>query len=341
MKYILSSIVLLFFANSISQTISEDDLAPALEDVEQFSEKFYSPGLDALVQSMSNGWINTAKTKDKWKLDISLIGNVTIANPDSRSFLFRESDYNTTRLKSGEPQANVSTILGENNPDVSVLIAVVNPTGGEDLDIELRLPNGIAKTVNFMPTAFIQARLGLDYGFEIKARYLPNLNYQDIEAQFFGFALQNEITKWAKFKEKFPLHLSAFVGYTNFDGFYGFTESDKIEDLDGRISSNANSWLFSAIVSTDYKKLNFYGSIGHVLGNAETTTSTTGIYTLSEPSGDIDAIINIEPYTVETSVSSFRLNLGANYNLGEFNVFADFSLQEFSTASFGFSYNLL
>jgi hypothetical protein len=340
MKYFLSIIVICISFFSSAQDISEDALALALEDIETFSEKFYTPGSEAIIYAMSSGWFNSAKAKEAWKLDIGLVGNVTLANSDSRSFLFDEADYNSTRLVSGQTQQNVSTILGENNPNISVFLSVDNPNGGDDIDIELRLPNGITKTVNFMPTAFIQASLGLGKGFEIKARYLPNVTYKDVEAQFIGFGIQNEITKWIKTSENFPLHISAFVGYNNFEGFYGFTESDKIDDLDGRSIAKSESWLFSGIVSTKFEKLNFYSSIGFISGVAETTTSMTGDYTIERQSGDINANIDIEPYAINTSVNGARLTFGANLTLGSFNVFSDFSLQEFSTASIGVSYRI-
>ena len=343
MRYILFALLIsLTVFKSKAQIIDEDVLNASFElvydDIEQFSDKFYKPGLSALVHAMSNGWLHTAKTKEKWKFDLSLVGNVTIANSRDRQFLFRESDYNSTRLKSGETQTSVATILGENQLDISFFLEV-ELSENDFRDIELKFPNGIASVVNFMPTAFLQASMGLPEGFELKVRYMPSFNYEDIDAQFLGFGLQNEITKWANFKEDFPFHISAFVGYTNFNGNYQFTESDRIDDLDGRINSNANSWLFSGIVSTKYPKLNFYGSLGYVVGNAETTTSAKGVYILRE---DVEIPLNfdIQPYTVETSTSGARVNVGANLKLGKFNIFSDFSVQEFSTASFGVNYNL-
>jgi hypothetical protein len=341
----ISTLFFVFLASCYSlkaQVIDEDILNASFElaydDIEQFSEEFYKPGLTALVHAMSNGWYQTAKVKDKWKFDISLVSNITIADADSREFLFRESDYNSTSLKSGEPEAQVASILGENQPDISLLIDL-QLSENERRDIELKFPNGIASIVNFMPTAFLQAGLGLGHGFEVKARYFPNLNYEDINAQFFGLGLQNEITKWANFKEDFPFHISAFVGYTNFNGDYEFTESDRIDDLDGKISSRANSWLFSGIISTKFSTFNFYGGLGYVSGHAETTTSAKGVYVIRE-NGEVPLNFDIRPYTVETSVSGARLNLGANVNLGHFNIFTDFSLQEFSTASLGLTYKI-
>jgi len=343
MRYFLSLFLAISFfvtnAQEIDQEIIDDSFELIYDDIEQFSEKFYEPGLSALVHAISNGWTQSASVKDKWKFDVSLVSNITIAGSDSREFVFRESEYNSIRLKSGEPQTNVSTVLGENQPDISFFLSL-DLSENETRDIELKYPNGIASVVNFMPTAFLQASVGIGHGFEVRARYFPNLNYRDINAQFFGFGVQNEITQWLELKDNFPLHISAFVGYTNFSGRYNFTGSDRIEDLDGRISSNANSWLFSGIVSTKYAKLNFYGSLGYVLGSAETTTSATGVYRLNRESGDIPLGFDIQPYTVESNVNGVRLNVGANYKLGDLKVFSDFSLQEFSTASLGVIYSI-
>lgn len=340
MRYVFSFLFLQLSFIAIAQVADDDPLALAIEDVELFSQKFYNPGTDAVIHAMSSGWFNRAKVKEKWKVDFSIVGNLTFAQSNKRSFVFDEADYNSTRLVSGESRQNVASILGENNPDIEVIVAIENPSGGDDIDIQLKLPNGISRTINFIPTAFFQASVGLGHGFEAKARYLPKLNYEDIDAQFFGFALQNELTKWIKFREDFPFHISALVGFTNFDGFYGFTESDKIDDLDGRINAKVNSWLFSGIMSTKYPKLNFYGSLGYVLGHSQIITSTTGVYAIERDSGTIEADINVLPYSVDTSLSAFRLNLGANYKLGEFLVFSDFSLQDFNTLSIGVTYNI-
>lgn len=340
MRYLLSCISFLYFSVVLAQNIDANALDPVLEDIRQFSDKYYSPGSEAVMYAMSSAWFNTAQVNGRWKLDVGLVGNITFADSDSRQFLFDETDYNNTRLLSGQTQQNVSTILGENDPDISVFVSVVNPEGGDNIDVELKLPNGLAKSVSFIPTGFFQAGLGLGHGFEIKARYLPNFNYKDIDAQFFGFGLQNEITQWLKTPDNFPLHISALIGYTNFDGFYGFTTSDKIDDLDGRISTKSESWLFSAITSTTFKSLNFYGSIGFISGTAETTTSMTGVYTLEQETDSLDVNIDIKPYNVKSSVNGVRFTIGANLKLGAFNLYTDFSLQKFSSANLGMRYNV-
>lgn len=324
-----------------SQEENDDLLSSVLDDVKQFGNAYFSPGAEAMIFSMSSGWTTTAKSKSQWKFEIGVVGNFAGVSSDDQKFLLDANDYNSVSFQNGESSQNVATALGENNPDIPVIITIVNPNTGGTAQIDFNLPQGVGSSkTDVVQSAFLQASLGLGKGFEVKARFLPPVNFKDIDAQFYGFGVQNEITSWLKTGDKFPLDIAAFVGYTRFIGKYGIGESQDIEDLDGNIESNANSWLFTSSFSTKLKTINFYGNLGYVSGNATTTTSASGIFTLTTSSSTVETDLTVEPFDVESDISGARATLGAFYEYSSFRIHIDYSFQKFNTASIGLSYKI-
>jgi len=329
----------LFFNITAAQDVDFDELLePAIEDVVRFSNDYFKPGAEANILNMSSGWFQSTKPKEKFEFDISLVGNFSFTTSDDRTFLMDTDNYNVTTFESGPAAQNVATILGENDPDIRAIITVENPFGGTDPTLNLRLPQGIIGSASIVPSGYIQASLGLGSGFEVKARYFPKFSYKDIDSQFFGFAVQNNLTDWLNIKEDFNYNISALLGYTRFTGTYKLTSSRDINELDGLVESEANSFTFLANISTKKQKLNYFANLGFVAGNSTTTTRATGLYTFQGSTNSLEALIEIDPYDVEATVFDPRASVGASLNFGAFFVTADFTFMRFITSSLGVTY---
>ena len=326
----------------LSQEVVDDNLlTEVLEDVKRYGKDYFSPGSNAMVFSMSSGWTNTAKSKKPWKIEIGFLGNFAGIRSENQKFLLNTSEYNSVTFQTGPEIQSVASALGENNPDIPIFINVTNPNTGGQAQIGFDLPQGIgSSSTDIVQSGFLQASVGLGKGFEFKARFLPPVNFKDIDAQFYGFGVQKEITNWFKQGDNFPLETAVFVGYTRFMGKYGLSGSEDISDLSGEIESNANSWLFTSSFSTKFKSLNFYGNLGYVTGNATTTTSASGIYTLETNSNTVEANITVDPFDVTSNISGARASLGMFYEYYSFKINIDYSFQKFNTASIGLSYEI-
>lgn len=324
-----------------SQEVDDNLLTEVLEDVKRYGKDYFSPGSNAMIFSMSSGWINTAKSKKQWKFEVGFLGNFAGVSSDDQKFLLNTNEYNSITFQSGSEIQSVASALGENNPDIPIFINVTNPNSGGEAQIGFDLPQGIgSSSTDFVQSGFLQASVGLGKGFEFKTRFLPPVNFKDIDAQFYGFGVQKEITNWFKPGENFPFDLAVFVGYTRFMGKYGLKGSEDISDLSGEIKSNANSWLFTSSFSTKFKSLNFYGNLGYVTGNATTTTSASGVYTLETSSSSVEANITVDPFDVTSNISGARASLGMFYEYYSFKINIDYSFQQFNTASIGLSYEI-
>lgn len=339
MKKVITSIFLVLTFTLSAQEGIEDLLAAGTEDAQRFSQSYFSPATDAIIYGMSSGWFNTVKSKKLLRFEISVIGNLSFTDSENQSFQLNTADYNNLSFgtfNTGPSSRNVATALGENNPDIEMTVNVQDPNTNQSAQIPITLPQGLASEgINFVPTGFIQASVGLIKGFELKARFLPEVNTEDIDSKFYGFALQNELTELIPFDRVLPVRISALAGYSRYDGEYRFNDTGFISGINRRIESEAESWLFAAIVSTKLPVINFYGSVGYVTGNA--TTSLLGQYNLDTGIDSVDSEVLIDPFSVSSDVSGARATLGFKLKLAFFRLHADYSFQEFNTASVGIS----
>ena len=315
----------------------EDLLASGVDDAQRFSQDYFSPGTDAVIYGMSSGWFNSAKSKKFLRFEISAIGNLSFTDSDNQSFTLNESDYTNLTFQSGPSSQNVATALGENNPDINMIVNVIEPNSNLSEQIPLTLPQGLASEgIDFVPTGFIQASIGLIKGFEVKARFLPEINTEDIDSKFYGFGLQNELTELIPFDKILPIRIAVMAGYSKYEGKFRFNDNSSIiSGVNRRIESEAESWLFAGIVSTKLPVINFYGSLGYVTGDA--TTSLLGQYNLNTGLSGVDSQPLIDPFSVSSDVSDFKATLGFKLSLAFFRIHADYSFQEYNTASVGIS----
>jgi hypothetical protein len=118
MKYILFFLLfnILFLASA--QDDNSQLLDGVLEDVRRFGKQYFAPGSNAMIYSMSSGWTNTAKSKDKWKFEVGLVGNFANVSSNDQKFLLNSNDYNSITFQSGPEVQFAASVLGENKPEI-------------------------------------------------------------------------------------------------------------------------------------------------------------------------------------------------------------------------------
>jgi hypothetical protein len=199
---------------------------------------------------------------------------------------------------------------------------------------EFELPSGLAsENINFIPSGFVQASVGLIKGTELKARFLPKINTDDVSIGFYGLGLQHEFTKHLPADKILPVAISGVIGYTHLDGTYDFTETNIVDGADQRIDVAINTWVFQAVVSTRLPVINFYGGLGYLSGKSE--TDVLGTYTVT--SGPFQESYE-DPFSLTKKASGVTANLGAKLKLGFFRLHADYSIAEFNNLSVGVNF---
>tara|TARA_R110000868_G_scaffold38595_2_gene134877 strand:- start:2118 stop:3113 length:996 start_codon:yes stop_codon:yes gene_type:complete len=309
-------------------------LAAGIDDAQRFANDYLAPGTNGLMYSMNANWFNTADAKPLGGFEISIIANAASVKNDDKTFLMNTDLYSNVQFVEGPSSQMVASVLGNNDPNINIEITYDDPIFGNQTE-EITLPTGIAEAnINLLPTAYIQGAVGLIKGTEIKARFMPTINTDDVSLSMYGVGLQHEFTKWLPADKLLPVAISGLVAYTHLDASYNFTNSSGIEGENQRLENATNTWLFQFIASTKLKVINFYGGIGYIKGTSD--SDILGTYRVSNgllTSNDI-----VDPFSVSSEVSSVRGTLGTKLKLGFFRLNAEYHLAEFDAFSVGINF---
>ncbi|OUS14535.1 hypothetical protein A9Q93_07995 [Nonlabens dokdonensis] len=330
-----------------------DILAAGVEAGERFSNSYMTPAAEAFNYNLSSGWYDDAKVLKPGKFKIQLKAQATFSPSDRKSFILDPEEYEEIIQRSydntNNPPANievvfgdgsssprsVATALGENVMNQQLIIRSREATTGFLLQEDvINLPNGIGNEgLDVIPTAFIQVGVGIGAGLELKGRIIPEVTIDEAKTDLYGVGLQWELSQLLSSDQNgFPLNISVLGGLTRLNASYDFEDGAVVDGENQSIETKINSFNFSAIVGTNRKVLNFYGGLNYNLGN--TQTDLLGTYSFNSNTVIFPVAATVEdPFSVDTNVSGFLGTVGAKLTLGAFNVSADYTFGEFSTAS--------
>ncbi|GAA4290364.1 DUF6588 family protein [Aestuariibaculum suncheonense] len=314
-------------------------LIAGVENAQRFANDYLAPATNGLMYSMNANWFNTADAKPLGGFEISLVANASLVGKSDKSFLMNIADYNspdydfTLAFEDASASKQVATALGENNPDIDIIITdKTNPLSSE----RITLPSGIGNASgNLLPSAFIQGSVGLIKGIEVKARFMPEIKTDEVAFNMYGAGLQFEMTKWLPADKLLPVALSGLVAYTHLGASYDLTESSGVDGNNQRLENDTNTWLFQLIASTKLPVINFYGGVGYISGKSESDLLGTYIITTGPLSGS-EAIT--DPFSVSSKVSGVRGTLGTKLKIGFFRFNAEYHLAEFNAFSVGLNF---
>src|SRR5690606_29919779 len=189
-----------------------DIFISGVNDAERFANAYLNPVSESAIFSLSTGWYNSADSKPLGGFEISLVGNITgfKNKADKESFLLDPGEYENLDFvdNPGAPRL-VSTALGD-IADVSVFVE--EPlTGFREV---FELPSGLAsENLDFVPSGYLQASVGLIKGLEVKARFLPKIKFgDDVKLGLFGGGIQYDFTQLLPADKLLPVALAAVIG---------------------------------------------------------------------------------------------------------------------------------
>lgn len=378
-----------------AQTLN-DYTNDVVADLTQFSENYINPGMKGLLYGMNGSWYTTAKTHNKFGVDITIAGNFAFGSDSDKSFNFNSNNYNFTTIPSG--QTNVPTLISENDNEtllrVEIPLNFTLPAGNYDLNGFLlnlteslnineslvldgvEFPGGIGSDLPMgaLPSPMIQVGVGLPTSTDLKIRYAPKIQNDDFSGDLIGLGLQHNISQYFTKSEEstLPLNVSLLGAFTTMNLSYNMVDEDFDDPIDFR-NANAefklNAWTVQAIGSLDYKLVSVYAGVGYNSGvtnlklngdfdlkyeidSSQTVEVQPGfdlplIDVLREvPGVDVNSndevVVTVQdPIDSEFEANGMRTTIGARLNLGFFKIFADYTFQEYNTASAGivFSFN--
>ena len=334
-NFLLPFTFFITFSVTYSQSGIENLLSSGIEDANRFMNSYVEPGSEALIYSLANGWYNSAKVKGLGGFEISLIAGVSQIQDKNTRFTLNENDYNSLRFASGPSEQEVGTVFGQNSPDINMTISEGNQSIGS-----ISLPQGLgSENVEYIPNLIIQGSVGLPFSTELKLRFLPEVETNDVTSQSYGAGLQHEFTDWIPGLKLLPIALSGFVGYNTFEGEYLLSEQGTlISGTNQSISTDIDSWHYATLVSTKLPIINFYGSIGGVSGSA--VTRLKGEYIINTGVSNVQGATFVDPLRLDTSVSGYRATLGTKLSLAFFKLNIDYSFQEFNSLNVGINFGI-
>ncbi|WP_430412215.1 DUF6588 family protein [Kordia sp.] len=336
MKKIKTSLIaLLAMCYVNAQDNINELLAAGIDDAKRFSTNYIAPASEGLAYGINTGWFNNAKAPKRFGFEISIVGNVSFFDDSKKSFQLNVADYENIRFPDNSPSKTVATALGNNEPDITVLVTYSDPIFGNQ-EVEVTLPTGIgAEDVSLIPTAYIQASFSPFKGTQVKGRFFPTVDTEDVKLSSYGFGIQQEFTSWLPAEKVFPVAISGLIAYTHLNANYDFTNSSVVDGDNQQVETDVNTLLFQLIVGTKFKIVNFYGGLGYITGDSK--TSLLGTYTVTDGVFFSETITN--PFTIDQDISGIRGTLGANLKLGFFGLNADYSIGEFDSASLGINFS--
>lgn len=309
-------------------------LAAGLADTERFTDSYMAPASEAALNSIANGWYNSADVKPLGGFEISIIGNMTSFKnkTEKKQFLLNTADYENLQFDDGSGSKLVATSLGDLKGIIVYVEGEIAPGVTSRQDFEL--PSGLAsENMNFIPTAYLQASVGLIKGTEIKARFLPKIKMTDGSLGMYGLGIQHEFTQHLPANKILPVAISGIIGYTHLDATYNFTNTNLVAGENQHIDVAMNNWLFQAVVSTKLPIINFYGGLGYMTG----TSNTDFLGTYVVQSGPFQQTY-VDPFSLSHKASGVRANIGAKLKLGFFRLHADYTLAAFNNLSVGINF---
>ncbi|WCO02419.1 DUF6588 family protein [Psychroserpens ponticola] len=341
-------IVLILFV-SVQQSKSQEleTIILAADDASLLTQNYLNPAVKGLMYDMNGGWYTTAKTHKKFGFDITINANASFVPSKEQMFAFVPNDYTFLSLPNGERELN--TLMSDNNSETVVDIKIPYDNGTYKVT-SFDMPGGIANDlpINAVPTPMVQLGFGLPYKTDIKLRLLPSLNFDEsVKANLIGIGLQHDLMQYFGPLEKLPLNVSILAAFTNMKVVYDIDDennNDEVAVKNGETEFKMNTWTLQAIASLDFKIITFYGSVGY--NNGKTTVKMKGKYILTydvEDSngnviGTVDESIK-DPINLDFKANGMRATIGTRFNIGFFKIFADYTLQEYNTASAGIAFS--
>ncbi len=346
MKRILL-LITLCLSIQLSKAQELETILLAADDASLLAENYLNPAMTGLMYSMNGGWYSTAKTHKLFGFDITINANASFVPNSDELFDFIPSQYMFVRTANGETQ--IPTVMSESDTETTIDVVIDNGDGTFRV-ASFDMPGGIGDDVPFgaVPSPMIQGGLGLPFKTDLKVRFVPTLNFDDdIEANLIGFGLQHDIMQYFGPLDKLPLNLSVLAAFTSMNVTYDINDDDLGDNVavtNGEAEFKMNTWTVQAIASLDFPVVTVYGSVGYNNGKTEANMNGDYVltYDLEDNNGNTIGSVNesiSNPIDLDFEANGMRATLGARLNLGFFKIFADYTFQEYNTATAGIAFS--
>lgn len=334
-----------------SQNLALDFIYGGINDAEAILQEYLKPYANVLGSDLNAGWYNTARPHKLGGLDFT--ATVSWAKAPLADLTYNLSELDLSDKANLGATNTAPTIAGKQDvrPELTYSENVqLSPGNSQDVEYaSYTVPNGTG--VDFFPLPMGQLTVGLPFGTDVSARFVPLIHFRDYgKIGLWGVGGKHEISQWVPFlKERKFLDISIQAGYTKVTSSAHVVVEPQSTDVvptrqynwhDQFAIQKVEGWTTNLIVSQTLLVFTFYQGIGY---------SSSLVEVLLEGHFPIQSVIteggNIGLTTYEVvenpiamkyeNFNNLRLNAGARVKLGVFTLHYDFTHTLYSTHSVG------
>lgn len=300
------------------------------DDVANYSEKYVSPATDGAIYLSSTGWINSAKKKKLWDLNIGISGNYFVVPKKDRLFTIKDSDFKFFDIENVS-ETQVPTAFGNNNQ-----VYLVGSLFGNEMRI--KTPKGVNQDYIFYP--HLNINLGLPYGFELVTRTSSVSSFGDGKYQIYGYGLKHNLSQYFSKLEAKKFYFSIMPLYSREEIKINYLElPSNLGELGlNRIGTKIDTYHLNFAFSKEYRNFEFLGIITANYSNFK--------YEIERVNKDdttflpFDNLANTYFDKLEKPKKNLIYECAINYHLKDFSIVSSFGFGKFMNFNTGLTYKV-
>ncbi|PIX14387.1 MAG: hypothetical protein COZ74_03105, partial [Flavobacteriaceae bacterium CG_4_8_14_3_um_filter_31_8] len=280
MKKTIGLFLLAFSLNSFSQINLESILEGGVGDAQALLRGYVKPFPTGFGNGINGGWYTTAKAHKLFGFDIAVIANAAFVPASDETFTFNNADFTNIKLDDTSlSSAQIPTIFGSQELADRPLLEFTDASG-DKISTSALPGSGLKEEINYniVPSAMVQAGLGLWKNTDVIVRFVPSQSTEDFEFSTFGFGIKHDIKQWIPFVNKLPFDVSVFLGWNDIKSKFFL---DPANEPSQALEFNTKTFMAQLLASKKFSIFTLYGGVGttsyktdvNMLGSYTTTSS--------------------------------------------------------------------
>jgi|GEM_PF-3128691 len=330
MNRLLFLIAFFVTSSGFSQENLKNYLLLGIERAEEITSVYTAPLTEGLVYALAGGWSNVATVNKPWQVTLAIKSNGSFIPEDKLSYTLDLERFENVTVIGDADSIEIPTIVGSTEQSETIVVTI----DGREFQFDAPTGTGLL-SVNLLPSAFLQAEVGLPYHSEFGVRYFPRITVGDVKFGIIGAGAKHQFSEWIGFLRDSPIAMSTDISFTQLNTDYFFERDGLVPGTNQRIDAQVNSWLFQLSTSTKFKRYNAYVGLGYLTGNSDYVFR--GDYRIETP---IRVIEYQDPFDVQNTESHWRANIGGMAQFGWFSVNLDYTFQGYNNVSLGLNFDV-
>ncbi len=290
------------------------------ENATKLTRAYLKPLPTGLATTLNSGWTTKAAPTKTLGFSIQIRG--AVAAVPSSGQTFDASDLGLQNI--AVTGAESSTISGSDQSGQTLSSTDPGNT------FSFTLPGGT--NFSYVPTAMIQANVGLIKSTDITLRYIPETELGDYgKFSVIGAGLKVGINEWIPGGKLLPVDLSVMGAFSTVDLSADLEFNPGATDQ--VVETNTNTFVLNALVGKTLPFISGYAGVGYQKGTFE--LNMLGDYDL----GGGQVLSDPVSYEDESD-AGFHALAGVQFKLGPLRIYAEATAAEYITANAGIGVGL-